>query len=175
MGVAEKAQNSPTGRERRIGLPVEDFGAAPRLNTRAEIVEWWTIRVGHEDFRDTRLHAMGDNLAQWVDEFVPKADIGADDQIERGKIAGFEVLKGKVARLHVDAIELGVLMQVGEHRRVGVKCGNASVKRLGAIDTEQSPATAEFQNTDVLSNAALCEIVHQQKTGAPDLFPVQGG
>jgi hypothetical protein len=145
------------------------------LKTRTEIIERRTVWVRHKDFRDARFDAVSHDVVQGVDEFVTKADVRPDDEIECVELLGLDVLKRKLEGLDENPVELGVQMEIRKHRRVSVEPRHVGVERFGAIDSHQSPAAAELQHACPCVDAALLEIVHQHETGTPDLLAMKRG
>ena len=70
---------------------------------------------------------------------------------------------------------LGMQMEIRKHGRVSVKPRDVGIECFGAIDAHQSPAAAELQHACPRIDAAPLEIVHQHKTGSPDLLAMERG
>jgi len=115
--------------------------------------------IRHEDFRDTHGDAVAHELIQGVHEFLPKADVRPHDEIERGELQGHEVRKGALPGGDGHPVALGMQLELGKHRRIGVQPSDLRLEHFGAGDADQPPAAAEFQHAGLRGHTALLEIV----------------
>jgi hypothetical protein len=140
---------------------------------RTEVVKGGTTGIRDEDFR----HAGGDTapyqLVQGVHEVLPKTDVSTYDEIEHREVLRGEVRKVPTSGSDVDAMALGVQLEIRKHRGIGVQACHLSLERFGTGDADQPPAAAKLQYASLWGHATLVEVVQQNKTAGPDPVPME--
>ena len=134
VGVAGTAENLANTRNGLWELQVEHRRVAVLPTARTELFERGAIWVSYENFRHARVNPMLHQVVQGIDEFVPKTDIRADDQVESGQLRGREVRKGPLAGLDVNPVELRMQLEIRKHGRVSVEPRYLGIEHFGAVD-----------------------------------------
>ena len=159
LRVAAHPENPPAFPDGYGRRPSEHLRITLLHTPRTEIVKGGAAGIRHEDFRDTHGDAVAHELIQGVHEFLPKADVRPHDEIERGELQGHEVHKGALPGGDGHPVALGMQLELGKHRRIGVQPSDLRLEHFGAGDADQPPAAAEFQHAGLRGHTALLEIV----------------
>ena len=175
LGGADHSENLAAFRDGPGHRPGEHFRVALVHTPGTEVVKRGPAGIRHKDLGDPRGDAVAHQLVQGVHEFLPKADVRPHDELECRELLGREVRKGALPSRDVDPVALGVQLEIRKHRRVGVEPRHLGLERFGTGDAHQPPAAAELQHASLGGDTTLVEIVHQDKTGRPDLVPMEGG
>ena len=110
----------------------------------------------HQDFCDSRGDAVTHQPVQGVHEVLPKADIGPHDELERREVQGREVRKAAVPGGEVDPIALGVQLEIGKHRRIGVEPRHLGLERFGAGNAARRTQPQPSSNTRACGTTPRC-------------------
>ena len=137
--------------------------------------EWWPAGIGDHHLLHACFLSTFDQVEQLRCHVIPETDVRTEYDVEAAEIVYGQLIESLLFPSHCHAVYFCMEIEIGQDIAVGIDTMYTVTELSTAVESQQSPAAADFKHSGAFRQRILPEVVHQKIGRVPELIAMNLG